>query len=80
MIYYVALQFARTDDGLAAGEGVECPHAAAAIRRAQAMSGNEANAGAVAFSRQGSPELGEFEDAVVLGTFGDVPDDFQSIT
>ncbi len=30
----------------------------------------EANAGAVAFSRQGSPEVGEFEDAVILRTFG----------
>jgi hypothetical protein len=76
MIYYVALTFARTDGGLAPGEGVECPHAAAAIRRAQAMSGNEANAGAVAFSWQGSPEVGEFEDAVILRTFGEVPDDF----
>jgi hypothetical protein len=65
---------------LAPGEAVECPHAAAAIRRAQAMSNKEANAGAVAFSRQGSPELGEFDDAVVLKTFGDVPDDFQFIT
>jgi hypothetical protein len=40
------------------------------------MSGNEANAGAVAFSRQGSPEVGEFEDAVILRNFGEVPDDF----
>ena len=76
VVYYVALPFARIDGGLAPGEAVECPHAAAAIRRAQAMSGNEANAGAVAFSRQGSPEVGEFEDAVILRTFGEVPDDF----
>ena len=76
MIYYVALPFVRVDGGLAPGEAVECPHAAAAIRRAQAMSGNEPNAGAVAFSREGSPELGEFEEAEILKTFGDVPDDF----
>ena len=76
MIYYAALPFARIDGGLAPGEGVECPHSAAAIRQAQVMSCNEANAGAVAFSRRGSPEPGEFEDAVVLKTFGDVPDDF----
>ena len=40
------------------------------------MSRDEANAGAVAFSRSGSPDVGEFEDAVILKTFGDVPDDF----
>jgi hypothetical protein len=44
------------------------------------MSRDEANAGAIAFSRQGSPELGEFEDAVVLKTFGHVPDDFRFVT
>jgi hypothetical protein len=38
--------------------------------------GNEANAGAVAFSRRGSPELGEFEEAEILKIFGEVPDDF----
>jgi hypothetical protein len=38
------------------------------------------NDGAVAFSRQGSPEFGEFEDAVILKTFGDVPDDFRFVT
>jgi hypothetical protein len=40
------------------------------------MSRSEINAGAVAFSRSGSAELGEFDDAVVLKSFGDVPDDF----
>ena len=76
MIYYVALPFVRVEGGLAPGEAVECPHAAAAIRRAQAMSGHEPNAGAVAFSREGSPELGEFDEAEILKTFGEVPDDF----
>ncbi len=52
MIYYVALPFARIDGGLTPGEAVECPHEGAAIRRAQAMSHNTANAGAVAFSRR----------------------------
>jgi hypothetical protein len=80
MIYYVALPFVHVDGGLAPGEAVECPHAAAAIRRAQAMSGQEVNAGAVAFSRQGSAELGEFEDAVILKAFGDVPDDLLGVT
>ena len=62
--------------GLAPGQAVECPHAAAAIRRAEAMSRDDANAGAIAFSRSGSLDVGEFEDAVILKTFGEVPDDF----
>jgi hypothetical protein len=43
------------------------------------MAGKETNAGAVAFSRTGSPELGEFGDAVILKTFGDVPDDLRFV-
>jgi hypothetical protein len=39
------------------------------------MSRDPVNVGAVAFSRRGDAELGEFEDAVVLKTFGQVPDD-----
>ena len=33
----------------------------------------EKSAGAVAFSRQGDPGTGEFEDAKVIKTFGEVP-------
>jgi hypothetical protein len=36
---------------------------------------NKRKSGAVAFSRQGSPDLGEFDDAVILKTFGEVSDD-----
>jgi hypothetical protein len=52
----------------------------AAVRRGEVMSREAANAGAVAFSRQGSLELGEFEDAVVLKTFGEVSDDLRFVT
>ena len=75
LIHYVALPFTPVDGGLAPGQAVECPHADAAIRRAHAMSRDPVNVGAVAFSRRGDAELGEFEDAVVLKTFGQVPDD-----
>jgi hypothetical protein len=80
MIYYVALPFVRIEGGLAPAEPVECPHAGAAVRRAEAMSRNPANVGAVAFSREGSAELGEFEDAVVLKAFGDAPDDLRFVS
>ena len=76
MIYYVALPFVHVDGGLAPAEPVECPYEAAAVRRAEAMASSEANAGAVAFSRHGCPESGKYDDAVILKTFGEVPDDF----
>lgn len=75
MVYYVALPFTLVDDGLAPGDAVECPHGAAAIRRAEAMSRDERYAGAVAFSRSGDPNIGEFDDAVILQCFGEVPED-----
>jgi hypothetical protein len=43
------------------------------------MSCEKSNAGAVAFSRRGDPNLGEFGDAVILKTFGEVPDDFGTL-
>src|SRR6267378_1764896 len=77
VIYYTALPFVRLENGgLVPGEAVECPHSSAVIRRADAMFRNEANAGAVAFARIDSPDLGDLEDAVILKTFGNVPDDF----
>ena len=39
---------------------------------------NEANAGAVALARIDSPDLGDFEDVMILKAFGEVPDDFIS--
>ena len=81
MIHYVALPFLRLEDGgLVPGEAVECPHSSAVLRRADAMYRSEANAGAVALARIDSPDLGDFEDAMVLKTFGDVPDDLQFVT
>jgi hypothetical protein len=76
MVYYVALPFIRVDGGLGPAKRSNAPVEAAAVRRAQAMACSEAVARAVAFSRLGRPDLGEFEDAVILNTFGDVPDDF----
>jgi hypothetical protein len=76
MIYYVALPFVDVDGGLAAGQARECAHGGEAVRRADAMARDPVNVGAVAFSRKGDPNLGEFEDAVVLRSFGRVPEDF----
>jgi hypothetical protein len=68
------------DGGLVPGEAVEGPHSSAVLRRADAMYRSEANAGAVALARIDSPDLGDFEDAMILKTFGDVPDDLQFVT
>lgn len=77
--YYVALPFIRSEDGTAPGEAQECPSEGAAIRRAEGMSRDPANAGAVAFRRAGDPNVGEFSDAVVLRKFGDVPEDLSEL-
>jgi len=37
------------------------------------------NAGAVALAHIDSPDLGDFEDAMILKTFGDVPKDFDCL-
>jgi hypothetical protein len=72
--YYVALPFVRTEDGIAPGDAQEMPNEGAAIRRAEAMSRVSTNAGALAFKRSGDPAMGSFNDAVILKTFGEVPD------
>jgi hypothetical protein len=77
--YYVALPFRRTEDGVAAGEGQECPNENAAIRRAEAMARDPANAGALAFKRSGDPNTGSFDDATLLKSFGDVPENLDEL-
>src|SRR5271169_4820517 len=71
--YYVALPFVRTEEGVAPGEAQEIPNEGAAIRRAESMSRDPANSGALAFKRSGDPNMGNFNDATILKTFGEVP-------
>jgi hypothetical protein len=71
--YYVALPFLRTEEGVAPGEAQEMPNEGAAIRRAESMSRDPANGGALAFKRSGDPSLGNFGEATILKTFGEVP-------
>jgi len=68
-------QFDVADGSVVVGEPIECPSAAAAIGRAEALSRKEGHVGAVAFSRTGGPATGDFSDAKVIKKFGDVPDD-----
>ena len=74
LTYYVALPFVKSDDGTAPGQAMECQSESQALIRAGAMSRDPANAGAIAFKRSGDPMMGNFSDAVVIKTFGEVPE------
>jgi len=71
--YFVVQSFSRGNRGVllpdlpvqATGEG----HAK---RMAERLS--ETKVGVLVFSRSGDPQTGEFEDAVILATYGDLPD------
>jgi len=72
--YYVALSFDRDTEGeLIALDPVEAQSSTQAVSRAQSQAATKA--GAIAFSRTGDPNVGEFEDAKVLWQGGDVPED-----
>src|ERR1700726_4593975 len=73
--YYVALPLVAADDGIAAGEAVECFNPSAVVMKADALSRRPGHVGAVAFSRTGDPATGDFGDATVMRKFGEVPDD-----
>jgi hypothetical protein len=77
--YYVALAFVPADDGCAPGEAQECQTEAAAIRRAETLSRQPGNIGALAFKRTGELDIGEFSDAIVLRKFGEVPEDLSEL-
>lgn len=71
--WYVAMGFERDEAGeLMALEPVESQSSSAAIARARSLAATKA--GAVAFSRTGDPNAGEFADAVVLWQGGEVLD------
>jgi len=78
--YYVAMPFLQDDSGsLVPGAAEECQSATTAMRRAEVLSRAAGHIGAVAFSRSGDPMAGEFRDAKLLRTFGQVPDDLNEI-
>jgi hypothetical protein len=77
--YYDALPFVAADEGVAAGEAVECFNPNAAVMKAEALSRKPGIVGAVAFSRSGDPATGNFGSATVIRKFGDVPDDLSAL-
>jgi len=77
--YYVALPFVKTEDGSAPGQAQECQSAPEANRKAEVMSRDPANTGALSFMRSGDPSLGSFADAAILKKFGDVPENLDEL-
>jgi hypothetical protein len=78
--YYVAMSFAQDDCGApVAGAAEECQSPNSALRRAELLSRQPGNIGAVAFSRSGDPMIGEFSDAQLLRKFGQVPEDLSEL-
>lgn len=77
--YYVALPFVPTEVGVAPGQAQEMPNETAAIRRAELMSRDPTNAGALAFKRSGDPNMGNFGEATILKTFGEVAENLDEL-
>lgn len=77
--YYVALPFIATDAGVVAGEPTECFSPGSAVMRAEALFHVAGHVGAIAFSRTGDPATGDFGDAQVLKSFGEVPSDLSAL-
>lgn len=61
-------------EGLVAEEAIEARSAAGAIKKARAFA--EAGGAGIAFSRTGDPSMGDWQDAIVLGRFGEIPSEF----
>jgi hypothetical protein len=79
LTYFVVLPFFRTAEGeLVADEPFEVREADRARRQAERVA--RSKGGAVAFSRTGDPSTGEYADAVILGRFGEVPEDLAEFT
>lgn len=79
MTYYAVLPFVRDEEGnLCPDEAIECQSPAAAAARARTLALTKA--GAVAFSRTGDPDVGEFADATIIIRVGDLPSDLELVS
>jgi hypothetical protein len=69
--YFVVIPFEIDERGRAAPrDAIQAQNAGHALRLAERLA---AKGGAIAFSRSGNPQLGEFDDAEVLAIYGTVP-------
>lgn len=73
--YYVVQPFENTAKGRSKVlQPFEVPNERSALIRAEAWA---KKGGAIAFSRSGDPELGDYDEAIILGKFGDIPREFE---
>lgn len=68
--YYVVQSFSEGTDGLVPDEAKAVPSEHAAKSLARRLSGQKP--AVIAFSRTGDFELGEFDDALVIASYGDI--------
>jgi hypothetical protein len=70
----VALAFMKSDDGgdIVACDPKEARNSEQAIRTASSLAKMEGHCGVIASSRTGDPALGDFDDAVILKTVGEL--------
>jgi hypothetical protein len=73
---YVAVSFRRTGRNFAPGPAFICRNASLAEQCAERMTRTTEIAGAVAFTRHRHLDSREFGTAVILKTFGDIPEGF----
>ena len=74
-IRHVVIVYKSNQETPLAFEVIVCDSAEDAILKAEALSKLPGNIGATAYSRSGDIETSVFKDAVILKTFGEVPDD-----
>ena len=76
--YFVVQSFTRGRKGnIVADPPFEAQSADQARRNAARLSTSKA--GVVAFSRRGEPSTGDYEDAVVIASYGYIPDEEQEL-
>ena len=72
--YFVVLPFETSAKGrIVAGQAQQAQSGAHAVRMAERLAA--VKGGALAFSRDGDPEVGDFDEAVILGKFGELPEE-----
>jgi len=70
--FFVVQPFSRQKRGsLRPEQPIMATSKEAAIRRAERLA--ETKAGVLAFAQTGDPEMGDFDEPVILATHGDVP-------
>ena len=82
LTYFAVIPFSRTKDGDFLAEAaieVQGADQTEFVKLIASRMGARGR-GAVAISKTGDPQLGDWADAVILGRYGDVPDDLGPYT